>query len=70
MKRKEGKGMINAIKNSEFKNIKKIADFFYDKVGVIPALSEKNFDTYERPTNEEILDLKNNPELFTEQFLS
>ena len=60
MKRKEGKGMINAIKNSEFKNIKKIADFFYDKVGVIPALSEKNFDTYERPTNEEILDLKNN----------
>ena len=45
------------VENSEFKNIKKIADFFYSEVGVIPPLSEKNFDTYERPTYKEIIDL-------------
>lgn len=48
------------VENSEFKNIKKIADFFYNEVGVIPPLSEKNFDTYERPTNKDIDNLKNN----------
>lgn len=48
------------IENCEFKNMKKVADFFYEKVGMIPPLSEKNFDTYERPSDSEIQDLKEN----------
>lgn len=47
------------IENSEFKNITKIADFFYERIGSIPPFSEKNFDTYERPTEQELLDLEN-----------
>lgn len=56
------------VENSEFKNIKKIADFFYQEVGVIPPLSEKNFDTYERPTPDEIADLKTNVRAVVEAY--
>ena len=48
------------IENSEFKNMKKVADYFYEHVGIIPPFSEKNFDTYERPTTSELEDLKEN----------
>lgn len=56
------------IENSEFRNLKKIADFFYEKVGIIPPFSEKNFDTYERPTANEIVELKKNIKEIVNQY--
>ena len=56
------------VENSEFKNLLKIADYFYDRVGVIPPLCEKNFDTYEKPTPQEIIDLKESTKALVKKY--
>lgn len=49
-------GML-VIENSQFKNIKKIADYFFKKTGTIPPMCEVNFLPYQSPTEEELQDL-------------
>lgn len=49
-------GML-VIENGQFKNIKKIADYFFQKTGTIPPMCEVNFLPYRSPTEEELHDL-------------
>lgn len=49
-------GML-VVENSQFKNIKKIADYFYERTGTIPPMCEVNFIPYKSPSNEELNDL-------------
>lgn len=49
-------GML-VLENSQFKNIKKIADYFYEKTGTLPPMCEVNFLPYQSPTAEELNDL-------------
>ena len=52
-------GMI-VVTNDQYKNIEKIADYFYNKTGQIPPLCEMNYVPYNRPTDEEYAALYNN----------
>lgn len=52
-------GML-VLPNHQFKNIKKIADYFWDKIKMIPPMCEVNFLPYRSPTQEELDDLYHN----------
>ena len=52
-------GMV-VVKNQYFKDIGKICDYFYKKIGQIPPLCEVNFTPYKSPTDEEFNDLYTN----------
>lgn len=52
-------GML-VLENKEYKNIKKIADYFYEKTGTIPPMCEVNFVPFQSPTEEELNDLYEN----------
>lgn len=52
-------GMI-VLENSQFKNIKKIADIFYKKTGTLPPMCEINYLPYASPTEEEFQELYEN----------
>lgn len=49
-------GMV-IVKNEKFKDIKKICDILYDKLGEIPPICELNFLPYTSPSEEELIDL-------------
>lgn len=49
-------GML-VLENSQFRNIKKLADYFYERTGTIPPMCEVNFLPYQSPTEDEMHEL-------------
>lgn len=49
-------GML-VLANSQYKNIKRIADYFFQETGTIPPMCETNFLPYRSPTKDEMEDL-------------
>jgi len=51
-------GMV-VLNNTDFKDLVKIADYFYEQLGVLPPMTETNFAPFEIPTDEQLHDLHN-----------
>ena len=49
---------VCVVPNAQFENLLDICDWFYDRVGYIPAIAEVNYGAYQSPTEEEWLSLK------------
>ena len=60
-------GML-VLENSQYKNIKKIADYFYEKTGTLPPMCEVNFVPYKSPTDEELNDLYTNVKALVKEY--
>lgn len=60
-------GML-VLENKEYKNIKKIADYFYETTKTIPPMCEVNFLPYKSPTDEELHDLYENVKALIEEY--
>lgn len=53
---------VCVVPNNYFNKLYDICSWFYDKLGIIPAISEVNYGLFKRPTAKEYSDLKNNLE--------
>ncbi len=51
---------IVIVSNKMFDRLEEICDYFYEKIGYIPSISEKTYSVYESPTEEELIALKEN----------
>lgn len=60
-------GML-VLENEQYKNIKKIADYFYEKTGTLPPMCEVNFLPYKSPTDEELEDLYTNVKALVKEY--
>ena len=60
-------GML-VLENKQFKNIKKIADYFFEKTGTIPPMCEVNFIPYKSPTDEELDELYLNVKALVKEY--
>ena len=60
-------GML-VVENDQYKNIKKIADYFYERTGTIPPMCEVNFIPYRSPSNEELSELYTNVKALVKEY--
>jgi len=51
-------GMV-VINNNDFKDLVEIGDYFFERIGTLPPMCEKNFVPFEIPTDKELSDLYN-----------
>lgn len=56
------------VSNRMFGKLERICDFFYDNIGCIPPISEKTYNFYESPTDEELAALKENVTNIVEKY--
>ncbi|RJQ35362.1 radical SAM protein [Candidatus Parcubacteria bacterium] len=56
------------VRNKDFKNLYNICKYFYDKLGVIPVISELNFQSFEIPSEQEYQDLYKNIKKIVKEF--
>ena len=61
---------IMIIKNEYFKDIVKIADYIYDKIGMLPAFAELTYQAFESPTEQQLLDLYSNVKELAKKYYS
>jgi wyosine [tRNA(Phe)-imidazoG37] synthetase (radical SAM superfamily) len=59
---------VTLVKNSNFKNIYKICKIVYEQLKVLPTISEFNYQAYQRPTTQQLKDLRNNLYLVIKEF--
>lgn len=59
---------VCVIKNSQFKNILKICDYFYEKTWQIPSIHELNYWQFEKPTQEQLDQLEQQLNLVLERY--
>ena len=59
---------VMIIKNKSFKDLKKISDYVYGKIGMLPVYSELSFQAYESPTEIELKELHDNIKAIAKEY--
>lgn len=59
---------IMVVKNGAFNKLFDIADYIYEKIGILPSFSELTYHAFESPTKEEISELYKNVRMIAKKY--